>query len=111
MTGMEIIRLSLGALLLLGGLFALLSAVIGNFRFRDVLPRMHAAGVADTLGVFLLFSGLTVLLGVSAFTLKLAVVLVLLWIASPTLSHLIMKVEIRMGAADEMAPSGERKDT
>ena len=55
MTAGEIIRFALGGLLLLSGLFFMVSAVIGNFRFSDVLPRMHAAGVGDTLGIALIF--------------------------------------------------------
>ena len=96
MNALEVIRLVLGGLLLLGGLFCLITAVIGNYRFKDVTQRMHAAGVGDTLGVLLLFVGITVLCGISAFTLKLSVVLALMWISGPALSHLIMKLEWKL---------------
>lgn len=109
MTILEIIRLIAGGLLLIGGLFCMVTAVIGNFRFRDVLPRMHAAGVGDTLGIALIFAGITVLCGFSAFTLKLLAVVVLLWISSPTLSHLIMKMEWKNGAEPKAGKAAERK--
>lgn len=107
MTALEIIRFVLGTAFLLGGLFSMVTAVVGNFRFKDVLPRMHAAGIGDTLGIFLIFAGITILCGVSAFTLKLLAVLVLLWISSPTLSHLIMKMV--WGKKDERKENAERK--
>ena len=110
MTVGESIRFLAGALLLLGGLFALVTAVIGNFRFHDARMRMHAAGVGDTLGVFLLFAGITVLCGVSAFTLKLLAVLLFLWVSSPTLSHLIMKMEWQNDAGKNDGTASERKD-
>lgn len=93
MSNFETIRLILGGILLLGGLFCLVTAVIGNYRFKDVTQRMHAAGVGDTFGVLLLFAGITVLCGISSFTVKMTVVLALMWISGPTLSHLIMKLE------------------
>ena len=118
MTTGEIVRLILGSLLLLGGLFALVTAVVGNFRFGDVLQRMHAAGVGDTMGVFLIFAGVTVLTGFSDMTPKLLAVLVLLWIAGPTVSHLIAEmvlrdtepeIEDRTGKAEQKPLRGKKK--
>lgn len=98
MTFWEEIRFILGAGLLIGGLFVLVTAVIGNFRFSFVLSRMHAAGLGDTLGIVLVFLGITVLRGITGLTLKLLVIVALLWISSPTVSHLIMRTEIENGS-------------
>lgn len=98
MTTLEIIRLAAGCVLLLAGLFVMVTAVVGNFRFRYALLRMHAAGLGDTLGIFLLFAGITVLRGFSFFTAKLALIVLLLWVSSPTASHLILRMEIENGA-------------
>lgn len=98
MTVWEWIRFSLGALLVCFGIFLMITGVIGNFRFRYVLSRMHAAGLGDTLGLLSLFSGLSVLSGSLNVILKLAVILLLFWTASPVASHMIMKMEIRNGS-------------
>ena len=50
MTG-EWIRFGLTALCVLAGCFALLTAMVGLFRFDFTLNRLHAASIADTLGL------------------------------------------------------------
>ena len=99
MTALETVRLVTGGLLTVLGAFVFVTALIGNFRFDYALQRMHAAGLGDTLGVLALFLGITVLEGLSAFTLKLWLALILLWIASPTASHRILRMEMENGAS------------
>lgn len=50
----EWIRFGLAALCVLAGCFALLTAMVGLFRFDFSLNRLHAASIADTLGLSLL---------------------------------------------------------
>lgn len=109
MTFFEWIRFLLGAALLLAGAFVMVTAVIGNFRFNYVLCRMHAAGLGDTLGIILIFAGITVLCGVSVFTLKLAAVIALLWVSSPVASHMIMRMEIENGSSADGKKEGKKK--
>lgn len=99
MTLLEKIRLFTGALLLLLGAFVFVTELVGNFRFDYALARMHAAGLGDTLGVLSIFLGLAVLEGINAFTLKLALAWVLLWVSSPACSHRILRMELENGAA------------
>lgn len=75
----------------------MVSAVIGNYRFSYVLYRMHAAGMGDTLGILLLFAGLAVLCFSPAFVLRLALIILLLWAGSCVASHLLMRMEIKLG--------------
>lgn len=109
MTAPEIIRFALGALLTVGGLFVTVTGVIGNFRFHYVLSRMHAAGLGDTLGLLLCVAGLTVLTGFGVFALKLFLILLLFWCASPVASHRIMKMEIENGSSAAKNGKEERK--
>ena len=92
MTVLQWLRLGAGGLLILAGLFVFISALIGNFRFPDALTRMHAAALGDTMGITLVFAGVSVLCFAWDFVLKMAAVIVLLWIASPTGSHLIARM-------------------
>lgn len=109
MSCLEWIRFIIGAGLVTFGLFVSVTGVIGCFRFRYALERMHAAGLGDTLGLLSIFAGLAVLQGSIAFALKLAVILTVFWIASPTCSHLIMSMELRNDApAGEDRKSSER---
>ena len=89
MTAAEGIRLAVGGILMLGGLFVFVTAVIGSFRFPDAATRMHAAALGDTLGILLLFAGLAVLCFSGGLLLKLGIILVMMWAAGPACSHLI----------------------
>ena len=80
MTTAEALRFALCALLMLLGLFFEVSAVIGVFRFRYVLNRMHAAAMGDTMGIFLMLLGLAVANGLSMLSLKLMLLVLLFWL-------------------------------
>ena len=53
----EWIRFGLCAFCVLGGLFAVFTAILGLFRFDFALNRLHASAVADTLGLGLMARG------------------------------------------------------
>ncbi|MCM1173765.1 MAG: monovalent cation/H(+) antiporter subunit G [Blautia sp.] len=98
MTVIEWIRFLSGALFILCGLLIFLIEMIGVFRFRYVLNRMHAAAMGDTLGIACSLIGLMIISGLNFTSLKLFCVIVFLWFSSPTSSHLIARLEV---ATDE----------
>ena len=89
----EWIRFGFSALFCILGIFFVAVSVFGVYRFRYVLNRMHVAALGDTLGISLILLGLIVARGLSAVSLKLLLVIVFFWIASPTASHLIARLE------------------
>ena len=80
---LEWIRFLLGIGLLLVGLGIFLLQVFGVFKFRYVLSRMHAAAMGDTLGIGISLTGLILLSGFNFTSLKMALIIVFLWLASP----------------------------
>jgi multicomponent Na+:H+ antiporter subunit G len=88
------IRCVLASGLILAGLFVVLSAVLGLFRFKYVMNRMHAAALMDTLGVLLMLLGILAARGFAAVSLKILLLIIMLWLTSPVASHLIAKLEI-----------------
>lgn len=94
MAVIEWIRFFIGAILLLCGLGIFLIEMIGVFRFRYVLNRMHAAAMGDTLGIGFSLMGLIIMSGFSFTSLKLLLVIVFLWFSSPASSHLIARLEV-----------------
>ena len=88
------IRFILSAVLTLFGLFVLVTAALGLFRFRYVLNRIHATALADTLAVLTILAGLGLAWGFTPVTLKLLAVVFFLWITSPVASHLIGRLEV-----------------
>lgn len=94
----EWLRFIFGALLILCGLLIFLIEMVGVFRFKYVLNRMHAAALGDTLGIGCSLVGLMIISGFNFTSLKLLCVIVFLWFSSPTSSHLIARLEV---ATDE----------
>lgn len=78
---------------LITGLVIFVIQLIGVFKFKYVLNRMHAAAMGDTLGIGICLVGLMILSGFNFMTLKMALIVVFLWMASPVSSHLISRME------------------
>lgn len=88
------IRFLAGVALLLIGLGIFLLQVLGVFKFQYVLNRMHAAAMGDTLGIGVSLTGLILLSGLNVTSLKIGLIIVFLWLASPVSSHLISRLEV-----------------
>ena len=87
-------RFIIGSVCLLLGLCIFIVEMVGVFRFRYVLNRMHAAAMGDTLGIGFCIMGLIIMSGFTFTSLKLLFVIVFLWFSSPVSSHLIAKLEV-----------------
>ena len=83
------IRFLLGTFCLAFGLFFIVTSVIGNFRFKFALNRMHSAALGDTLGLLGVILGACFYNGLNVTTLKLLAVVALVWI--------IMLMEMTVG--------------
>jgi len=99
------IRTGIAALLYALAIFVFFTEVLGLFRFRYVLNRMHAAAMGDTLGIMLIVAGTAVLRGASVASLKLLLVPAFMLLTGPTASHLIAGGEI------DSNPSARREYT
>lgn len=88
------LRFIISAACTLGGLFVLISGVVGIFRFKYSLSRIHAAALFDTAGILLMLLGVIIAEGVTVATLKMLVVIAFLWLTSPVASHLIGRLEV-----------------
>lgn len=66
----QIFRFVIAALLTLAGVFCMISSVLGLYRFRYALTRIHAASLMDTVSIFLMLSGLSVATGFTVATAK-----------------------------------------
>lgn len=91
---LEWVRFLAGTGLLLTGLGIFVIQLFGVFKFSYILNRMHAAAMGDTLGIGISLTGLIVLCGWDYTSLKIALIIVFLWLASPVSSHLISRLEV-----------------
>ncbi len=97
------------------GLFCLISSVVGVFRFRGALNRIHAAALMDTVGMLFMVGGVIVAEGPTITSLKLLAVILFLWVTSPVSSHLIGRLEITTNDAldesmDVLDPEAVRRE-
>ena len=88
------IRLILGAVLLVLGFVIYLIEIFGIFKLKYVMNRMHAAAMGDTLALSCSLLVLMIISGWNNTTLKLMLVIIFFWFASPVSSHLIARLEI-----------------
>ena len=92
-------------LLLFGGLFFFTGGAVGILRFPDFYSRLHPAGKLDTLGSLLallalaLFNLHHISLGALLTSAKILLILVFVFLASPTATHAIVDAGVRAGLA------------
>ncbi len=87
-------RLFVAAVFILAGILVLLAGVIGIFRMKYALNRLHSAAMVDSLGLFLITAGMIVISGFTVDSLKLILIVALFWVASPVCSHLLAALEV-----------------
>ncbi|HJM48940.1 MAG TPA: monovalent cation/H(+) antiporter subunit G [Alphaproteobacteria bacterium] len=95
------------AMLALGGLLAVISG-LGIVRLPDFYSRLHAAGIGDTLALWLILTGLMLKSGLTLVTVKLLFIVFFLVFTSPTSTHALVKAAYRKGVMPWMRqPAGD----
>ena len=83
--------------LLAGGVFFGVVAAVGLIRMPDLYTRAHAASKADTLGAGLSLAAAAAALGSGLPTIKVALLLVFLFLTNPTAAHAISRAAADQG--------------
>ena len=92
-------------LFLFAGLFFFTGGAVGILRFPDFYSRLHPAGKLDTLGSLLAMFALALFnlhhfsLGNVLTSVKIILILVFVFLASPTATHAIVDAGVRAGLA------------
>jgi multicomponent Na+:H+ antiporter subunit G len=91
-----------------GGLACVVGA-LGLLRMPDLFTRMHAASLVDTVGAGFVLLGLALQAGLTLVTVKLVMIGLLIFFASPTATHALARAALYRGVkpllAEEDAPS------
>ncbi len=88
--------------LLAGGFFCIVGAV-GLLRMPDFYTRMHAASVIETLGAGLILLGLMLQAGITLVAVKLFMLGLLIFFASPTATHAMGRSGMQRGLKPQLA--------
>ena len=85
------------------GLFFFMGGAVGILRFPDFYSRLHPAGKLDTMGLFMTMTALA-LYNLHHFTtatvltsLKIMLIVALVFVTSPTATHAIVDAGVRAG--------------
>jgi len=78
-------------ILIVIGLFFVVSSIVGLFRFPDFYTKMHAAGVADSFGLQLCLLGFAMMQTSLISAIKIIAIMALFFVLSPTANHLLAK--------------------
>lgn len=84
------------ACLVAGGAFCIVGA-LGLLRMPDFYTRVHAASVIDTVGAGLMLFGLMLQAGLTLVGVKLVMLGLLLFFASPTATHALVRAAMQRG--------------
>lgn len=79
-----------------GSVFVIIGS-IGLLRLPDFFTRIHAAGIIDTMGAWLILIGLMFSAGLTLVTAKLVMLLIFLVMTSPLASHALAKAAFMRG--------------
>jgi multicomponent Na+:H+ antiporter subunit G len=82
--------------LITGALFIIIGS-IGLVRLPDFFTRLHGAGIAETLGAWLVLLGLLLQSEWSSASIKLVMIFFLLVITGPTATHALAKSALHGG--------------
>lgn len=101
------------AVLLLFGVFFFFAGAVGIIRFPDFYSRLHPAGKLDTMGqlammiAMALYTVQELTLGAILTALKILLIIVFVFITSPTATHAIVDAGVRAGLMPWIRPSQE----
>ncbi|MGI6022290.1 MAG: monovalent cation/H(+) antiporter subunit G [Methanoculleus sp.] len=79
------------------GLFFMVVGAIGLIRFPDFYTRVHATGKCDTLGEGMILFGLVLYEGMNLVAVKILLLVIFIFITSPTAVHAILNVAYTRG--------------
>ena len=106
----------LAAVFIVSGLFFFTGGSIGILRFPDFYSRLHPAGKLDTMGLLMCMTGMA-LYTIQEFSmaalftsLKILLIVIFVFITSPTATHAILDAGVRAGLSPWTSPGkGDRE--
>lgn len=89
------------------GCFFMLVSAVGILRMPDIYTRLHAAGIADTMGADLILTGLIFQATSVYVAAKLVFILAFLFISSPVSGHAMARAALEGGVKPILADREE----
>ncbi len=93
-----------------GGFFSIVGG-IGLVRMPDFYTRMHAASITETLGAGFLLIGMMLYAGLTLISVKLAMIGLLSFVASPTATHALARAALLSGLSPLLGARPDKEVT
>ena len=87
----------LAVVLLSVSLFVFFAGMIGFLRFPDFYTRLHGSGMGDSLAAVVALIGIATYEGLTINMLKILFIIIFLFLAQPTGTHLLTQAAIKTG--------------
>ncbi|MDX5462157.1 MULTISPECIES: monovalent cation/H(+) antiporter subunit G [unclassified Wolbachia] len=81
----------IGSVLIFLGICLVIISSVGVIRFPDFYTRLHAAGITDSSGATLLLIGFTLQNEFSINTVKIILLILIIWVTSSTNSYILAR--------------------
>ena len=92
------------------GVIFMLFGILGIYKFKNFYPRMLAASKVDTVGVITVIIGVMLRHGFSFFSAKAFIILVVLLVISPLVTHIVTRSAYLSGYTPESDTVLESKE-
>ncbi|AAW70977.1 cation:proton antiporter [Wolbachia endosymbiont of Brugia malayi] len=85
----------IGSIFIFLGICLVTISTIGVIRFTDFYTRLHAAGITDSSGAMLLLIGLALQNEFSVNTVKIVLLIFIIWVANSTNSYILARTHYK----------------
>ncbi|QTP63334.1 monovalent cation/H(+) antiporter subunit G [Wolbachia endosymbiont of Ceratosolen solmsi] len=86
----------IGSIFIFLGICLIIISNIGVIRFPDFYTRLHAAGITDSSGATLLLIGFALQNGFSINTVKIVLLIFIIWVANSTNSYILARTHYKV---------------
>lgn len=94
---MQIVLEVIGNILIGIGVVLMVFGAVGLFRFKDFYPRILIASKIDTVGLLTLLGGVALRHGISFFSGKVLLIIIIILILNPLVAHIVASAAYEAG--------------
>ena len=85
------IREIISNIVIVAGIIFMLFGVVGIFRFKNFYPRILVTSKVDTVGALTLMIGLIIRHGISFFSGKILLIIIIMLVLNPLVAHIVAR--------------------
>lgn len=78
---------TIGEIVITIGFMFLLTGTIGQFKFKTFYKRLLVSSIIDSASVLLIFTGIIIIQGLSSFSYKVVLILIIMFLINPLATH------------------------